>query len=99
MLDQVTAAEFDALVGTAFSVATAHEPVALELLEVVRLREAPAGAPVRRGPFTLTFCARTAEYLPQGVFALSHDRLGRLDVFMVPVGRTPAGLLLEAVFN
>lgn len=96
MLDRLTASEFEPLVGTTFSVAAAHEPVTAELLEVARLR-VPMGA--RRGPFSLTFCARTAEYLPQGVFALTHDRLGRLDVFLVPVGRTPDGLLLEAVFN
>ncbi|HEY1189380.1 MAG TPA: hypothetical protein VGE74_17130 [Gemmata sp.] len=101
MLDQLTATDFDALVGTAFTAETPHESAALDLIEVTKLREPPArpGAPVRRAPFSLTFRTRTPKYIPQGVFALSHDRLGRIDVFMVPVGWEPGGLLLEAVFN
>jgi len=101
MLDRLTATDFDPLVGTPFTVTAQSEVVALDLLTVTPLRAPPAraGAAVRRGPFSLVFRARTAKYLPQGTFALSHERLGQLDVFMVPVGRDADGLLLEAVFN
>lgn len=71
-------------------------PVAAELVSA-----SPAGD--RRGPrgggFSLLFRAATAAGLPQGTYPLAHPRLGRVDVFLVPVGREAGGLILEAVFN
>lgn len=101
MLDQLTATDFNPHVGTPFTVDAGSEVVILDLLTVTPLREPPAraGAAVRRLPFSLVFRARTPKHLPQGMFALSHERFGRLDVFLVPVGRDAEGLLLEAVFN
>lgn len=94
MLDRLAATDFAPLVGSAF----AAGELALELVEVNPLRDSSAGAAGRR-PFALVFRARTAEPLSQGIFSLEHDRLGRLDVFLVPVGRDPGGLLLEAIFT
>ncbi|MBN9518956.1 hypothetical protein J0H58_10625 [bacterium] len=101
MLDRLTAAEFEPLLGVSFAAELPHGVAALDLIEVTRLREPPAcpGGPVRRHPFSLVFRACAAGYLPQGTFVLTHDRLGRLDVFLVPVGRDADGWLLEAVFN
>jgi hypothetical protein len=70
--------------------------VAAELLTVTPL--ARVARPEDPG-FSLVFRAATAERLPQGIYPLAQDRLGRLDVFLVPIGRDADGLLLEAVFN
>jgi hypothetical protein len=37
--------------------------------------------------------------LPQRIYALEHPRLGRLEIFLVPIGREDGHLLLEAIFN
>jgi hypothetical protein len=102
MLDRLTSGDFEPLRGAAFVVELPAAPgVGLELVEVRALRPPPArpGRPAPRHPFALTFRAHTPAYLPQGIYPITHDRLGRLDVFLVPVGRDDDGLLLEAVFG
>jgi hypothetical protein len=46
----------------------------------------------------LLFRARTTNDIPQGNIALDHNQYGRLEIFMVPIGRDDEGLLLEAIF-
>lgn len=102
MLDRLTAAAFEPLRGTPFALEAAPgRTVPLDLRAVTEFREPPPqpGRPPRRRGFSLLFLARTADHLPQGTYPVAHDRLGRLDVFLVPIGRDPDGLLLEAVFN
>jgi len=99
VLDRSTAADFEPLVGGGFTaVPPGRDGLAAELLDVRMLREPPPGQPPRK-PFALTFRVRTPDRLPQGMFALTHERLDRLEIFLVPVGRDADGLLLEAVFN
>jgi hypothetical protein len=97
VLGRCAPADFTPHVGTTF----AADPLALELVEVKPLPvpTPPAGVHVRPEPFALLFLARVAGNLPQGTYSLTHAGLGRLDVFLVPVGRTADGALLEAVFN
>lgn len=38
-------------------------------------------------------------FLPQRTYQLEHDRLGSLELFLVPVGRGQAGFTYEAFFN
>jgi hypothetical protein len=58
----------------------------------------PGGGP-RRAPFALHLRSREATVRPQRTYALRHPVLGRLEVFLVPVGREGAGVLYEAIFN
>lgn len=90
----VRASTFEPLVGSAF---VSHHPAAqFTLLEVTSLgiaRHAP-----RHEPFALTFVGEAG--LAQATYELDHASLGRLDVFLVPIGPAPDGrLLYEAVFN
>src|SRR5262245_62630490 len=101
MLDRLTLSDFEPLCGSAFGADLGAAPgVGLELIEARALKGAPTrpGRPERRQPFALTFRACTPNYIPQGTYSLTHDRLGRLEIFLVPVGRDEDGLLLEAVF-
>ncbi|HEX4607323.1 MAG TPA: hypothetical protein VH092_03880 [Urbifossiella sp.] len=102
MLDRLTVADFDPLRGSRFRAEVpGAEGLDLELLEVKPLPGPTPrpGHPPRRGPFSLQFLARTPLRLPQGTYPLAHDALGRLDVFLVPVGRDADGLVLEAIFT
>ena len=38
-------------------------------------------------------------YLPQYNYPLEHERMGRIAIFLVPVGRDDRGFRYEAVFN
>ena len=63
-----------------------------------QLIEARAAAGSRQG-FSLTFEAAPEPALPQRIYRLQHPQLEALDLFLVPVARTPGALHYEAVFG
>lgn len=70
------------------------EPLELELIEV-----AP-GTPLEGTErFSLVFRGALGFTLPQSIYHLEHERLGALDIFLVPVAREADGFRYEAVFN
>jgi hypothetical protein len=72
---------------------TGETPVVLA--EVRRL-----GTALREGgAFALVFVAEGAPHWPQAIYPLSHPHIGRLDMFLVPVGPLASGLGYEAVFT
>ena len=79
--------------GEAFRLGESWE---LELVEALRL----PGTAVRTGRTPSHCCSAPRESgIGQGMARLEHGRLGVLELFLVPVGATPGGTLLEAVFN
>ena len=78
--------------------AEAPRPVELELTEV---KGYPAGPHEHQGMvrFSLYLCGPGDAYLPQHTYTLEHERMGELDLFLVPVGRDERGFRYEAVFN
>jgi hypothetical protein len=70
------------------------QQVELELAEVSELKVFP-----QQEQFALVFRGPNEIMLTQGSRLLTHEQLGELELFMVPVGQEPAGLLYEAVFN
>ena len=53
----------------------------------------------RRTPFSAIFLAQTNEIYSQGIFHISRDSFGPLDIFMVPIGQNHHGIEYEAVFS
>ncbi len=49
--------------------------------------------------FALLLQGPGAFVLPQRIYTLTHDRLGTLDLFLVPVGQDTHGTYYEVVFN
>jgi hypothetical protein len=89
-----TAKTFEPYLGTEF---VSDDPPARFLLTDVTSLGVDRNAP-RQQPFTLTFVGDAA--LAQQTYELEHRSLGRLDVFLVPIGPAPEGrVLYEAVFN
>jgi hypothetical protein len=109
MLDKLTSADFAPCLHQTFRLypgplaadgAPTGDPLQVELLSVTELGEAPpAGYPLRRRPFSLVFRAATTRHLPQRIYALEHAALGRLDLFLVPIGPDQLGMRYEAVFT
>lgn len=54
---------------------------------------------IRDEAFALLFRGPSEKPLPQRIYPLSHDKLGRLDIFLVPVGIDEKGRYYEAMFN
>jgi hypothetical protein len=70
------------------------EPLELELIEVAQ------GTPLEgTEKFSLVFRGALSFSLPQSIYRLEHERLGALDIFLVPIARAADGFRYEAVFN
>lgn len=52
-----------------------------------------------REPFSLIFRSGNQVVLPQRLYPFKHDAMGKLDIFIVPIGRDPQGVVYQAVFN
>jgi hypothetical protein len=97
MHDAVTLDLFRPAVGDAFALhADGGVRVELELVEAQAY--ASGAAATGRERFRLAFAGPVAPVLPQRMYRLEHDRLGVLEIFIVPVGRDAAGTTYEAVF-
>jgi hypothetical protein len=74
--------------------------VELELVEVTALGS--RGGPPARGrsePFSCLFRGPADRPLDQGTYGLVHPAVGRITLFIVPVGPVEGGLGYEAIFN
>jgi hypothetical protein len=50
--------------------------------------------------FSLLFLTEPLDGAAQGLYEVEHPDIGRIGIFLVPVGRTPEGAVqLQAVFN
>jgi hypothetical protein len=52
-----------------------------------------------REPFSLYFRSASQVVLPQRIYPIVHDAMGRFELFIVPIAREPQGIVYEAVFN
>jgi Domain of unknown function (DUF6916) len=110
MLDKLTSADFAPHLHTTFHLSLGpwdqpHDPAAhgaplpLELIEVVDLGADSAVAPAQRRPFSLIFHHPGSSYLPQRIYTLEHAALGRLELFLVPIGPDQGGMRYQAIFT
>jgi hypothetical protein len=102
-LRSLTADAFAAHLNTVFRLQTGAEPLPLELVEVQRASYADDPAAVgpsgRREPFTIRFRGPRSPYARQAIYRLEHDRMGTLEIFLVPLGPDAAGMRYEAIFT
>src|SRR5581483_3549089 len=69
-------------------------PLVLRLLQV---NERDAGP--RLEQFSLFFRGPREPYLQQSIYSLQHDKLGTIELFLVPVGIEQDGIQYECAFN
>jgi hypothetical protein len=101
-MDLITArvADFAQWLGTEFRVATeSGGEVALKLVEAKSL-PAQRGVP-RPEPFSLIFRGSPDRPLDQRIHTMEHDQLGRLGLFLVPIGpgSDGCGPYYQSIFN
>lgn len=97
----VTREDFLGQVGTEFSIEPGPdaESVTLELTSVKPLTRSGVGS--REDPFSAEFLGPAQPVLVQSIYPMTHERLGTLELFIVPLGPDPetGGMRYEAVFN
>jgi hypothetical protein len=96
MQEPLTLRHFAPLVGQAFTAQAAEGAVKLNLHEASALRPSGVG---RSEPFSLIFLGPRDAMLAQGSYALEHEALPGLEVFIVPIGMSDAGVQYQAIFN
>lgn len=96
-LERITSEDFAPLVATEFALSGSNPALSLRLASI---GPAGAGLPGRRDPFSLIFHGPASPRLPQRIYRLSHPALAELEIFLVPIGPQPGGLLgYEAIFS
>jgi hypothetical protein len=51
------------------------------------------------GAFSLWFASAPGPFLPQAIYPLEHPQMGRLEIFLVPLGPRDGGNLYESIFT
>jgi hypothetical protein len=97
-LDALRDEDFSSRVGEVFCMRlNADESLDLTLIEVHAHKYAPPNQK-RRG-FSVLFRSDLPKAAPQAIYSVTHDALGSMDLFLVPVGPKDGGMCYEAVFN
>ncbi len=94
-LASLTADDFAPRVNDAFRISLPNGELALKLAELRRLGHAKRAG----GAFSLLFTTPPGPFLPQAIYPLDHPALGRLDLFLVPLGPIAGENCYEAVFT
>jgi hypothetical protein len=86
---------FAGLLNTKFRVVVdSPDVVELELVEVSENKVTS-----HQEYFTIIFSGAPDQFLGQGTRSLQHDKMGTIDLFLVPVGKDESGIQYESVFN
>ena len=93
---------FAKLAGSKFAVSVDDKATeSLELVAVTPYKKGhdPQDETVKIPSFSLLFAGGSTPHLPQRNYAMEHPVLGRLEIFIVPIGPGARGMQYEAVFN
>jgi hypothetical protein len=95
-LGELNQKTFDECRRTAFQILIpGYAPVPVELTDVTERNDSP-----KLEQFSLTFHNVAGVHLPQAIYDLEHEKLGRISLFLVPLGpRDGQGMDYQAVFN
>ncbi len=96
-LDRVSAADFLPYLNSCFRLAAGEFSLELELVEVND--SGRKRVPESRSSFSLLFKGTKEKFLPQQMYRIEHDKLGAMNLLIVPVREDQNGYYYEAVFN
>lgn len=86
---------FAEVLGSSFKLPAAEDKILdLELVEVSDVRSGNY-----QESFSIVFRLQEGYSAPQGLYDMSHEKLGAMQLFLVPIGLDDGRLRLEAVFN
>jgi hypothetical protein len=101
-LDTLTAEDFLDVKGSRFELTMPgrHATFQVELADVTQAAGGRSGS--LRTPFAVLFHGPIEPVLPQAIYRLENDKLGVLELFIVPIGpdeQRPTAMRYEAVFG
>lgn len=96
-LNELTRADFERCLGDTFTIEDSGQSFALKLAEVRPLGTKAPGA--ARDPFALTFAGDPRLSGPQKTYRLTHEALGTMEIFLVPIAPSAGNSQFEAVFS
>jgi hypothetical protein len=95
MIEKLNSKSFLEHVNSEFKVEAPNAQVlSLRLTEVAERDSGP-----RSEQFSLFFLGPKTPLLEQRIYALKHEKLGELGLFLTPIAMEPEGVLYECVFN
>jgi Domain of unknown function (DUF6916) len=94
-LSSLTADDFAKHVNTAFTLHDGNREWPLTLTSITTM----PGRSGKRQPFSLVFVGMPGVVLPQQIYSLDHALMGRLSIFLVPIGADAGGTQYEAIFS
>lgn len=97
-LRELTHADFERCLGQRFVMGPDSDERAEVVLVAVETRGAGTD-PEARAPFFVRFRGPSQPVLAQSIRRLESECMGSMDLFLVPVGPDPEGMLYEAVFT
>ena len=95
-LGKVSVSTFEPFLHDTFRLIAGDTKLELKLSEARQLR--PASPEEARGPFVLTLRGATGQQLPQKIYRFEHEKLGAMEIFIVPIALEGTDYLYEAVF-
>ena len=99
-LVDLTMARLAPFVGSTFAVALgAPWDLQLRLSEVSPLSQTTSFTGALRAPFRMIFHGPAQPVHPQQTLPLDHPQLGRVEIFLVPIGPDAVGMRYEAIFT
>lgn len=96
-LNELTCADFERCLGDTFTIEDGGQSFALKLVEVRSLGSKAPGA--TRDPFALTFAGDPRLRGTQKIYRLTHEGLGTMEIFLVPIAPSAGNSQFEAVFS
>jgi hypothetical protein len=97
-IGDVTVETFAGREGQAFTIQFADAVLELTLAQVERMPEEWGNAD-RREPFSVLFTGPPEHLLPQSIWPLDHEEIGRIELFLVPMEPKDGVARYEAVFT
>ncbi len=94
----LTYESFGPHVNSSFTLGLGETTVELTLTEATRQVVRPYPGMIRE-PFSLIFRSSSQVVLPQRMYPLRHELMGKLDIFIVPIARDVRGVVYQAVFS
>ena len=99
MLDTLRLEDFETRLNQSFRLRGDSGDLQLELIEASAIGSADQPSDGKRAPFSLLFRGPGDVPMAQRMYDVEHQAMGRLSLFIVPIGPDDRGMLYEVIFN